>query len=108
MVIGALRPGHFQRRELRSNGVAADIDRRLLLADRASAVGGIEIAPFGGPIGPFVAPMVALGGETRRCAERAERKQFQGLTTMHGVPPDRISWSAAAQGVISRLAGRNL
>jgi hypothetical protein len=64
--VGALGPGHFQGRELRLDGVVADIDRRLLGADRAGAVGGIEIAPLAGTVDALIAPMSGGGEAARR------------------------------------------
>ena len=50
-----------------------DIERGLLRARGAGAVGGIEVAPFLRPEATLVAPM-RVCPERRRCAERAERK----------------------------------
>ena len=60
--IGGLAPRQFQRRQLRLHG-GADIDRRLLGADRAGLVGGIEVAPFGRTRRALVAPVRAFRGK---------------------------------------------
>ena len=83
--IDGLGPRDVQRSKLRLDGLA-DVDWRLLAADGAGAIGGIEVAPFRRAVGTFIAPM-RVGGEAARSAQGAEREpreQFQRLTTMHG------------------------
>lgn len=94
--IDVLGPCDVQRRQLRLDGLP-DVDWRLLAADGADAIGGIEVAPFGRAVGAFIAPM-NIGGETSRCAQGAEcnpGEQFQRLTTMHGALPSRTGLSFA-------------
>src|SRR5262249_37117243 len=89
--VGVLLPGDLQWPELRLDG-RADVDRRLLAADRASAIGGIKVAPLGRAVGARIAP-VRVGGEAARRAERGEREpreQLQGLSSMHGVLPESV------------------
>jgi hypothetical protein len=83
--IDGLGPRDVQRSKLRLDGLA-DVDWRLLAADGAGAIGGIEVAPFRRAVAPFIAPM-RVGGEAARSAQGTERKpreQFQHLTAMHG------------------------
>src|SRR5262249_30327266 len=54
--VGALVPYDLERVELRADRIA-DVDRRLLRADRAGTIRGIEVAPFGRAVCPFIAPV---------------------------------------------------
>jgi hypothetical protein len=71
--VGGLAPGQFQRRQLRFDG-GADIDRRLLRADRAGLVGGVEVAPTGRARRALITPMSAFGGKAGTGADRANRQ----------------------------------
>ena len=108
--IDVLGPCDVQRRQLRLDGLA-DVDWRLLAADGAGAIGGIEVAPFGRTVGAFIAPM-SIGGEASRCAQGAERnpsEQFQRLTAMHGalLSADRPTSFARSMDDLSRQARRS-
>src|SRR5262249_29888979 len=86
--VGTLAPAEPERRLLGSHS-AADVDGRLLAADRTRRVGGVEAGPFVRSAFSFIAPVV-LGGPAGRCAEGTEDQtghHLQRLTTMHELPP---------------------
>src|SRR6266567_6480417 len=77
--VGALAPRKLQRRQLRLDG-GADIDRRLLRADRAGLAGSVKVAPLGWARCTLVTPMRTFGGKAIAGADRANgqtRQRFQ-------------------------------
>ncbi len=87
--LGLLVPGDLERSQLRLDRIA-DVDRRLLVSDRAHTIGGVEIAPFGRAIRAGIAPAGVVLGASMSCAEWTEREaaqNFQGMATVHGVLP---------------------
>jgi hypothetical protein len=73
--VGALAPGHLERRKPCLEGVP-DIDRRLLGADPADPVGGVELGPLVGSAVPLIGPM-CVRRESRGYAMRTKRNRGQ-------------------------------